>query len=149
MRIVRRRAGFTLADLIITLSLLCIVLGIAGPRVGALRSRVAVRSARDAAASAIEHARSLAVSRGTASVTVDPVDKTIAIESPIGTAIDPIVRLSDAWGVDVDVGGSGKAVVLEFNAIGLGIVASRTITLRRGAAQAGLSLSAWGRVRRW
>jgi Tfp pilus assembly protein FimT len=148
MRIVRRRAGFTLADMIITLAVLGIVLGMAAPRVGALRARGAVRSARDAAASAFERARSLAVARGTARVTVDAAAGTIAIESPVGIAADAALHLTDVWGVAVDLGGS-RTAVLDFNAIGLGVVASRTITLTRGAAQAGLTVSSYGRVRRW
>jgi type II secretory pathway pseudopilin PulG len=149
MRIVRQRAGLTLADLIITLSILGIVLGMAAPRVAALRAHGAVRSARDAAAAAVERARSLAVARGTARVTVDPSAGTIVIESPIGLAVDPVLRLGEAYGVSVGVGGTGVPVSLDFNAIGLGVVASRTITLSRGPAQAGLSVSSYGRVRRW
>lgn len=149
MRNVRRRAGYTLADLIITLAILGIALGMAAPRVGAVRAQGAVRSARDAAASAFERARSLAVSRGTARVTVDPAAGTIAVEAPIGIAADAVLRLADTWGVAVTVGSASGPVAIDFNAIGLGVVASRTITLTRGAAQAGLSVSAYGRVRRW
>jgi hypothetical protein len=82
-------------------------------------------------------------------VTVDPVAGTIAIEAPIGIAADAVLRLADTWGVIVAVGGASRPVVIDFNAIGLGVVASRTITLTRGAAQAGLSVSAYGRIRRW
>jgi type II secretory pathway pseudopilin PulG len=148
MRIVRRRAGFALADLIITLAVLGIVLGMAAPRVGALRARGAVRSARDATASAFERARSLAVARGTARVTIDATAGTIAIESPIGIAADAGLQLADTWGVEVGVGGAPTAV-LDFNAIGLGVVASRTITITRGSARAGLTVSSYGRIRRW
>jgi type II secretory pathway pseudopilin PulG len=148
MRIVRRRAGFTLADLIITLAILGILLGMAAPRVGALRAWGAVRSARDAAASAFDRARSLAVARGTARVTVDAVAGTIAIEAPIGIPADAVLQLTGGWGVAVGLGGS-RTAVLDFNAIGLGVVASRTITLTRGAAEAGLTVSSYGRVRRW
>lgn len=149
MRVMRRRAGQTLADLIITLSVLGIVLAISAPRVGAMRANGAVRSARDAAASVFEQARTLAMSRGTSRVVVDPVAGTVSIEAPIGVAAGPVLRLTETWGVAVAAGGSGGAATIEFNAIGLGVVASRTITLTRGGARAGLSVSAYGRVRRW
>lgn len=148
MRMVRPRAGFTLTDLIITLAVLGIVLGMAAPRVAALRAHAAVRSARDAAASTFERARSLAVARGTARVTVDAAAGTITIESPIGIAAGAVLRLADTWGVAVGMAGVPTAV-LDFNAIGLGVVASRTITITRGSAQAGLTVSSFGRVRRW
>jgi len=139
----------TLADLIITLAILGIVLSIAAPRIAVLRSRGAVRSARDAAVSAIEHARSLAVSRGTARVRLDPATGTVAVEAPIGIAGGPVLHLAETYGVSIGVSGSGANAVIDFNAMGLGVVASRTVTFSRGTASAGLAVSSFGRVRRW
>lgn len=149
MRIARRRAGYTLADLIIALSLLGIILGTAAPRALSLRSHTAVRSARDAAASAIERARSLAVSRGTARIVVDPIAGTIVTEAPVGVIAGPTVRVGDASGVTLDAGSAGRPVSIDFNALGLGMVASRTLTFAHGGVTAGLSISSFGRVRRW
>jgi Tfp pilus assembly protein FimT len=149
MRIMRRRTGYTLADLIITLSLLGIVLGTAAPRAIALRSRVAVRSARDATASAIERAKSLAIARGTARITVDPVAGTITTESPVGVIAAPVLRVRDGFGVTLNAGSAGRPVSLDFNALGLGQVASRTLSFGHGSVTAGISISSFGRVRRW
>jgi len=148
MSIMRRRTGTTLADLIITLSILGIVLGIAAPRVATLRAHGAVRSARDAAAAAIERARSLSVARGNARVIIDPAAGTLTMESPVGVPVESPLRLAATYGVTVAAGAS-RAVAIDFNAMGLGVVASRTITITRGVARAGLSVSSWGRVRRW
>lgn len=149
MRIVRRRAGITLADLIIAIAFVGIVLTIAAPRIVWLRSQGSVRSARDAAAAAIERGRSLAVSRGSARVRVEPGAGTLAIEAPVGVGAGPVLRLKEGWGVTLGVGGSAAPAVIDFNAMGLGVVASRTITFTRGGATAGLAISSFGRVRRW
>lgn len=145
---VRRRAGFTLADLLITLALLGIVLTIAAPAIGAVRSQAAVRSARDASASMIEHARALAVSRGTARVRLEPASGTMSVEAPIGIPSGSVLHLGTGYGVTLGVGSVAGAVI-DFNAMGLGVMASRTITFSRGRASAGLALSSFGRIRRW
>jgi len=40
-------------------------------------------------------------------------------------------------------------VVLRFDALGVGRMTSRTFRVRRGSAEAGLTVATYGRVRRW
>jgi len=145
----RCRPGVALPDLIITLAILAILAVIAAPRLQQASQAMAARAARDAAATEFERARVLALARGTARVIVDPASAELRVESPAGIPAAPPLRLGAfATAVTVDGLASGTAS-LDFNAIGLGVSANRTIRFRRGQQESRLSLSLYGRVRRW
>jgi prepilin-type N-terminal cleavage/methylation domain-containing protein len=149
MTMPRCRSGVTLPDLIITLAILAILAVIAAPRLQRAGQAMATRSARDAAAMEFERARVLALARGTARVIVDPVAAELRVESPVGFPAGPPLRLAGfAAAVSVD-GQAAGTTSLDFNAIGLGVSANRTIRFHRGQQESRLSLSVYGRVRRW
>jgi hypothetical protein len=89
--------------------------------------------------------RARAVARASARVPIDSTGS-VRIEAPIGAgpgaASPPLNAL-------VHADGAAGPVAIEFDARGVGIVASRTFRVRRGAAEARLTLSAFGRPRRW
>ncbi|MEJ2504365.1 MAG: hypothetical protein P8177_13805 [Gemmatimonadota bacterium] len=58
------------------------------------------------------------------------------------------VDLAGRYGARLVVG-SGEPVIVPYDALGIGRVGSRTIEVRRGGAVAGLTVSAYGRFRRW
>jgi Tfp pilus assembly protein FimT len=150
MRSRHLRPGATLPDLIITLAVLAILTAMAAPRLMRARDAYAARAARDAAAALIEQTRVQAAARGTARLVVDPQRGTLVVQSPAGGAAAAELSAGDAFGITVTVDGHSTGVVaLDFNALGLGVVANRTLRFHRGAEEARLSLSTYGRVRRW
>jgi len=143
------RNGSSLTDLIVTLALLAIVLAIGAPRLQGARDAYATRAARDAAAAVVERARVLAAARGTARLIVEPAAGTLALESPVGAPARATLAIHDAFGVALSVDGhTVTRVTLDFNALGLGVVANRTLRFRRGGAESVLILSMHGRGRR-
>jgi hypothetical protein len=58
------------------------------------------------------------------------------------------VALGTEFGVTLSLGGAATEVDLAYDALGLGRLASQTITFRRGSAAAALVVSGYGRVRR-
>jgi type II secretory pathway pseudopilin PulG len=146
----QNRSGLSLFDVIITLAVLAVLAVMATPGWVRARDAYAVRAARDAAAAVVERARSLATSRGSARLVVDPAAAELQLEAPAGTRAASPVSIGHAFGVHVTVDGrSSGAVALDFNVMGLGVVANRTLRFRRGREEAGLTLSIYGRARRW
>jgi Tfp pilus assembly protein FimT len=144
-----KRTGASLTDLIVTLALLAIVLAIAVPRLQGARNAYATRAARDAAAAIVERARVLAAARGTARLIVELSAGTLALESPVGAPARTTLRVQAAFGVTLTVDGhTAGRVLLDFNALGLGVIANRTLRFRRGGAESVLTLSMHGRGRR-
>lgn len=145
-----RTSGATLLELLLTLLILsCIAAG------GALALRrgleaYAARAARDSMAAAVSRARALALTNGTARLLVDPAAARLWLEAPHGVAVGDPVRLGDVFGVTLAADQhTGGVIVLEFDGLGIGRVASRTFRIRRGATEARLTLSSYGRPRRW
>ena len=140
------RAGFTLAELAGSLALLSILLGWGLPRLRAGLDRWAVLGAREALVSAVSSARATALERGGSWLVVDVEQATVtwgAGDDSLGWR-----GLSEARGVRV-LDGPGVGTVVRFDDLGRGQVASRTFTLVKGGARGGVSLSSYGRVRRW
>ena len=150
MKIPDDRAGATLAELVLSLSILAWAAGLALPRLAGARDEYAVRAARDAAAALVDRARLLAQLRGSARLRIDPGAAELRIEAPIGTAAGAPLLPGAEWGAALVIAGHGSGpVALDFDVRGLGRVASRTLQFRRGDREARLTLSAYGRVRRW
>lgn len=144
------RAGTTLAELILTISIMAAVAAFALPQLTGARDEYAVRAARDAAAALVDRTRSLAQLRGSGRVLVDPRASEIRIEAPIGTPVAGSLSPRAEWGAEVLLSGRPVGVLaLDFDARGLGRLANRTLRFRRGDREARLSLSTYGRVRRW
>jgi len=146
----RRSAGTTLVELLVTLSLLAILAGLAYPPMRRGMDQLAVRSARDALAAGVARARATAISRGGASLVVDIAKARFWIEAADGDTLALPVDLARQYGVRLEVSGAADSpIALAFDGRGLGRVANRTFSVLRGDAVAGLTLSTYGRPRQW
>ncbi|MGH7507661.1 MAG: pilus assembly FimT family protein [Longimicrobiales bacterium] len=145
-----RSPGATLPELILALLILSVITagGVLALRRGL--EQYGVRAARDSMASAVAKARTLALAHGGARLVVDPAIAAVWIEAPVGSRVGDALRLGDVFGVSVAADqNTGGPIVVEFDALGFGRIASRTFRLRRGSAEARLTLSSYGRPRRW
>jgi len=137
--------GHTLIELIAVLLIGSLALAVGLPAAEAQRDRWAVAGSREAVVGAVTRARAAAITRGGASLFVDPAGDSIWWGGAWGRSDATDLRTE----FGVDLGPEGPLFELRFGPLGLGRVASRTLVLRRGDAAASLTLSAYGRVRRW
>lgn len=149
MRTLRLTTGHTLPELLIVLAILGIVASMSAPRVVGAVDAFAVRGARDATAALIARARVLAVARGSAVLMVDGATSSLRLESPVGRLDGAPVALSGPLRVDVETDGVVAVVALRFDGLGVGRFANHTMRFHRGRAEARLTLSSYGRPRRW
>lgn len=142
-----RHPGHTLIETIVVLAILAGLLSIGVPATLRWRDDAAVRAARDELAASLGWARLAAVSHGGAALVLDPLAARYSID--VGRGSDPPpVDLGRRYGVTVDPG-TVRPVVLRYDALGIGRLTSRTIRIRRGGSEAGVTVSAYGRYRRW
>lgn len=139
--------GFTLLELMVVLGLLALLLAISAPRLVRWRDAAAVRAARDDVATSLARVRLAAVAAGGAALVLDPAGHRIWTRTATRDTAH-LVDLRGRYGVALDVGADGP-VELRFDGLGIGRIASRRIILRRREAEAGLTVSAYGRARRW
>jgi len=104
-----------------------------------------VRHAREATFALATRTRAVALERGGADLVLDLEARDARVEDRDGTVI-AAARFADCA---VTVPGTRGIVRLSYDARGLGRMASRTVQFERGRAHAGLTFSAYGRVRRW
>lgn len=142
-----RHPGTTLIELVVVLAVLAALLGVAVPASARWRDAAAVRAARDELAAGLARTRATAVSRGGAALILDPLVGRFWTVADRGRTPEA-VGLGDRYGVRVDPGGD-DLVVFRYDGLGIGRLASRTVRIRRGGAEAGLTVSAYGRARRW
>lgn len=143
----RRRAGFSIIELLIVLSLLGMLAGMVAPGARHWRDGAATRAARDALAAELSWARLAAAGLGGATAIIDPGSATVRVVGGDGLE-RAVVDLGERWGVTMETGG-GEPAHIAYDALGIGRFANRTIRVGRGAATAGVTVSAHGRVRRW
>jgi prepilin-type N-terminal cleavage/methylation domain-containing protein len=144
------RKGSSLPELLITLLILSAIAAIGAIALRRGLEVYAARAARDSMAAAVGKARALALANGAARLVVDPGTAAVWIEAPPGSRAGDALRLGDVFGVTVAADQhAGGVVTLEFDALGFGRVASRTFRIRRGSTEARLTLSSYGRPRRW
>lgn len=140
-----RPSGYTLVELIFVLAVLGILLGIALPPLAHWRDRAAVHAAREELAGALAWTRLAAASRGGATLVLDPAGPRFWVRA---AGVDgPPVDLRQRYGVRID--GRPALRLFRYDLLGIGRITSATVRLRRGSAEAGLVVSAYGRVRRW
>lgn len=143
------RRGHTLIELLIVLALLVLAIGLAYPAVRAASDAWAVRGARDAVAALIAGARAAALTERGAAVLLVPADGAVLTRAGAGASRSRL-QLTRDWRVAVSSPGfSGDTIVIRYDAIGIGRIANRTLRFERGRAVAGLTVSAYGRVRAW
>lgn len=139
--------GTTLIELLMVLLLLGLLLALAVPPMARWRDAVAARAARDELAAGLAWTRLSALSHGGSTIVVDAPTATFWTTTPAGPGRTP-VNLAERYAVRLEMG-SAERVSIEYDALGVGRHASRTIRFRRGRAEAGLVVSGYGRFRRW
>lgn len=145
---VPRRSGYTLVELIAVLAAIGIALAIAAPSMRRTLDRYAVRSARDAVAMELARTRLLARAHGGASLVLDARNGIGSVRGSGGDPLKDPVRLFDVYHARIDLGGADSTVV-EYDRLGIGRMANRSVRVVRGDAEARLTISAYGRVRLW
>ena len=133
------------------LALLALAIGLAYPAARGAADAWAVRAARDAVGAALAGARAAALTQRGAEVLLVPVDGTVLVRSGASDAAPrPTLQLQRDWRVALSSPGfSGDTIAIRYDAIGIGRIANRTLRFERGRAIAGLTVSAYGRVRAW
>jgi len=139
------RSGFTLPELTIVLALIAAAGTALLPAAHAAGDRLAVTAAREAVAALVARTRSEAMAHGGAVLELRAPDARAWIQA--GDSVIEARSLAVEYGVTLELGGSGEAE-LAFDALGLGRRASRTVVLRRGAAEARVVIAAYGRALR-
>ena len=142
----RHRPGVTLLEVVVVCTLLGIAAGASLPLAHSALDRLAVVSARDQITAAAARSRTLAVSRGGATLIVDAANNAVWIEIG-GQPLELPTDFTTEFGVTLSIDGSQQVAEIAFDALGIGRVASRTIRITRGDAEARLTISAFGRLR--
>ena len=138
--------GHTLVELLFVLVLTGTTVASLAPTARRQRDRSLVLGAREAVVGLLAEARLAAMETGSAGVRI--TTSPAAAEVFVGTAPLRRAALHADYGVAVSLSGSAASVDVAFDALGLGRLASQTITFRRGAESAELVVSGYGRVRR-
>jgi len=146
----RLHSGITLLELLCSLAIMGLLLGMVAVPIARAGDVLATRAARAAILNAAATARALAPSHGGASLSISAPDGIIVVAARDSSVADTLARLASQFRVEVafDDAGLGAASI-RFDALGLGRLASRTIRLRRGSVTAGVTFSAYGRARPW
>ena len=142
----RSPSGYSLLELALVLVMAGILLLLATPALHHARDVFATRAARDYLITQLALARVLAPAHAGSEVRLDTAAAILAVRA--GTREHVRTSLHERYGVALGLAGP-ESVALRFDGIGLGRMSSRTITLTRGSARAGLSISAYGRARPW
>jgi type II secretory pathway pseudopilin PulG len=138
--------GYSLIELVLVMLLMTLTVATFAPAARRQRDRAGVVGAREAVVALIAEARSTAMERGTGSVHIAAAPP--LAEARSGGAALRRIALGTEFGVALSLSGSDDEVDLTYDALGLGRLASQTITFRRGSAAASLVVSGYGRVRR-
>jgi prepilin-type N-terminal cleavage/methylation domain-containing protein len=141
-----RRSGFTLLELIVAVSLVTIALATVLPDFRRRLDHMAVVAAREEAVGLFHRARTEAVARGGATILLTSQPSTISLLS--GEGVVAFTGLEDSQGVRMTLSGNRAEVELNFDPLGLGRVASQTLTFSRGTSESRLIVSSYGRLER-
>lgn len=140
------KGGFTLLELVLVVTLLGLTLAEGIPAARRLSDRLAVAGAREAVVGVFHQARMEAVARGGARIVLRASPAGVDLWS--GGALRSALDLAEDFGVEMTLSGGKDRGELEFDPMGLGRIASRTIDFTRESAVAGLVISSLGRVTR-
>jgi prepilin-type N-terminal cleavage/methylation domain-containing protein len=138
--------GFTLIELVVVLSLLTLVVAGVFPALMDRLDHLAVVAAREEIVGLFHQARAVAVAKGGASVLLTSQPSTLRLES--GKLVHSYIDLENGRDVRLSFSRSRSEVELSFDPLGLGRVASQTLTLSRGSSTVRLVISSYGRLER-
>ena len=138
--------GFTLLELATVLLLMSLSLGCLLPGARRQLDRVAVLEAREELAGLFHRARLEAVAFGGATVLLNS-DSASATLVTGGEVLDRTALL-EKYSVSLTLSAGRPEAELTFDSLGLGRVASQTLRLKRGDAEAALVVSSFGRIGR-
>ncbi len=151
----RHAGGFTMIELLLTLTIALILLGIALPRFGETNSRVALASARSKVTVAVSAARAAATRFGRIStLVVDVAGDRLRVEvdtSALGGELPILLREVDLWsGLGVNLRASDPLICFDPRGISVasGACTGRAVVIRleRSGLQDSVVVSATGRV---
>ena len=138
-----RRFAFTLLELMIVVVLLGLLLGLALPRLAAVRDAASVRAALTDLGACFSFARQSAIARRTTVALVfDTAAGSVALRAAGGTISH--CPLTAKYGIVL--GANRDSAVYDARGFGYG-VSNITVTIRRGAMIDTLTMSRLGRVR--
>jgi prepilin-type N-terminal cleavage/methylation domain-containing protein len=141
------RQGTTLFELLMVLMLLGVFTSIAAPSLRSTIDVLAARAAREAAFGLFSRARVVALQHGGAEIELSATHDRMTLRRASGA-----VEYEHDFGahdVDLLVDGSADPVVLRYDAYGIGRMMSRTVRFHARSAHAGVTISSFGRARRW
>ena len=139
--------GFTILELAIVLTLIALISAATAPTVFSSWDRLRVRAAREEFAGQLERARAAALRAGAATLELRADSGLVRVL--LEGSIDSEVDLGERYGVRMSLGGGAPTARLRFGRLGLGRVASRTVGLFRRGDTVSVSVSTYGRLRRW
>ncbi len=141
--------GTTLLELVCALGVIGILLGLTMPPLRSARDVFAVRAARDAIVGASARARAHAVHHGGADLRIDINARSLRIVTRDGV-IDEATPITRSLDVRIQLDGTqATSATVPYDALAIGRLASRTISLRRGNVTGGVTFSSYGRPRIW
>jgi Tfp pilus assembly protein FimT len=144
------RSGTSLVEIVLVLILMSTLLFLGAASYGTARDVMAVRAARDELVAASARTRALAVRHGGATLSVDGSAGSMRIATRDGAVSENEIFATDVGvRIDVDASRGASSINMQYDALGIGRLASRTITLSRGNASGGVTFSAYGRPRVW
>jgi prepilin-type N-terminal cleavage/methylation domain-containing protein len=138
--------GYTILELITVMALLGVVTAGSLPAARRQLDRMAVLGAREEVAGLFHQARSEAIARGSARLLLTAVPPTAELSAQ-GEVLAR-ASLDGEYRVALTLSSGHTEADLAFDALGLGRVASQTLTFARGTAEVRLVVSSLGRVTR-
>jgi prepilin-type N-terminal cleavage/methylation domain-containing protein len=138
--------GFTVLELIVVLSLVGVVSAAGWGAARRWVDRFAVVGAREAVVGFVTRARLRAVQSGGASVVLyEAPSRMVLVAGGIRT---DSLDTQATFGVRLELSGSGSSATVAFDALGIGRLANRRVTLTRGRETAAVVISSYGRITR-
>jgi prepilin-type N-terminal cleavage/methylation domain-containing protein len=137
--------GMTLVELLTVLAVTGVLVAMAAPRLAGGADRYLVREAREELVAFLYQARLEARRQGQARVTLTSGG---GAELEVPGQDDPLLWEPSVSGLSLEVLGARDEVTLVFGPAGIGRVASATLVIRRGRAEARVVVSSYGRIRR-
>jgi Tfp pilus assembly protein FimT len=140
--------GHSLIELVYAFVILGALAVIAANPLLQARDQSAVRNAATVLVAEIARTRELAQLHGGARLSIDLANARVRVLGR-DAALTEWQRLVSDAGVLVSAGSRRDSIQLEFDARGLGRLANASLEFQRGAARAGVVVSAYGRARQW